>query len=45
VARLVPVANTESPIENAVALLLAARQGSTSGTGSLREPIDDGRHA
>jgi hypothetical protein len=45
VARLVPIANTESPIENALALLLAARQGSSSGTGSLRELIDDGRHA
>lgn len=42
VARLVPV-RTESPLENALALLLAARVSSTPGSGTVRELIDEGR--
>lgn len=45
VARLVPIPRIESPVESALALLLAARQGSRPGTGSLRDLIDDGRRA
>jgi prevent-host-death family protein len=43
VARLLPTASEESAVETALALLLAARQASVSGTGSLRDLIDDGR--
>lgn len=42
VARLVPV-QPESPLENALALLLAARVSSTPGSGTVRELIDEGR--
>lgn len=42
VARLVPV-RPESPLENALALLLAARVSSTPGSGTVRELIDEGR--
>lgn len=42
VARLVPVTDV-SPIDGALALLLAARESSTPGTGTLRELIDEGR--
>lgn len=42
VARLV-AAEPESPVEDALSLLLAARKGSTPGSGSLRELIEDGR--
>jgi prevent-host-death family protein len=43
VARLLPTASEESAVETALALLLAARQASVSGTSSLRDLIDDGR--
>ena len=42
-ARLVPALPGESAVEDALALLLAAREASTIGPGSLRELIDDGR--
>lgn len=42
VARIVPI-DTESPVEEALARLLAAREGSTPGDGSLRDLIEDGR--
>jgi len=41
-ARLVPV-DDESAIESALAHLLAAREGSRPGEGTLRELIDEGR--
>lgn len=41
-ARLVPI-DDDSAIESALALLLAARAGSTPGPGTLRELIDEGR--
>lgn len=41
-ARLVPV-DDESAIESALAHLLAAREASQPGTGTLRELIDEGR--
>jgi antitoxin (DNA-binding transcriptional repressor) of toxin-antitoxin stability system len=43
VARLLPVADTESSVEHALELLLAAREASVHAPGSLRELIDDGR--
>jgi prevent-host-death family protein len=43
VARLLPTASEESAVETALALLLAAREASVSGTASLRDLIDDGR--
>lgn len=43
VARLLPTASAESAVESALALLLAARQASAAGSGSLRDLIDDGR--
>jgi prevent-host-death family protein len=43
VARILPTADDPSPVEDALHLLLAARQGSTSGAGTLRDLIDDGR--
>ncbi len=42
VARLVPV-DDSSAVERALALLLAARESSKAGPGSLRDLIDDGR--
>ncbi len=42
VARIVPI-DTESPVEEALARLLAAREGSMPGDGSLRDLIEDGR--
>ena len=42
IARLVPV-NDESAIESALAHLLAAREASRPGKGTLRELIDEGR--
>ncbi len=42
-ARLVPVGPSGSTVEDALALLLAARQASRPGDGTLRELIDDGR--
>lgn len=42
VARLVPV-QPESPLEDALAMLVAARASSTPGSGTLRELIDEGR--
>lgn len=42
VARLVPMAQ-DSSVEEALALLLAARQGSRPGPESLRDLIEDGR--
>jgi prevent-host-death family protein len=44
VARLVPI-EPESEVESALALLLCARETSVSGSGSLRDLIDDGRNA
>ena len=44
VARLVPI-EAESEVETALALLLSARETSVSGSGSLRDLIDDGRNA
>ena len=43
VARLLPTASEDSAVETALALLLAAREASVSGPGSLRDLIDDGR--
>ena len=43
VARLLPTASEESAVEGALALLLAAREASVAGTGSLRDLINDGR--
>jgi prevent-host-death family protein len=43
VARLLPTASQESAVETALALLLAAREASVAGAGSLRDLIDDGR--
>jgi prevent-host-death family protein len=42
-ARLVPVGSGDSTVEEALTLLLAARQASRPGDGTLRELIDDGR--
>lgn len=42
VARLVPM-NAPSAVEQALSLLLAARQSSSPGGGSLRDLIDEGR--
>ena len=42
VARLVPI-DESSEVEHALELLLAARASSKSGSGSLRELIDEGR--
>ena len=42
VARIVPI-ETESRVEAALARLVAAREGSTPGDGSLRDLIEDGR--
>ena len=42
VARIVPL-DSESPVEAALARLLAAREGSTPGAGSLRDLIEEGR--
>jgi prevent-host-death family protein len=44
VARLVPAGPQDSGIEEALALLLAARKASKPGPESLRDLIDDGRH-
>ena len=41
-ARLVPV-DDDSAIESALAMLLAAREASTPGTGTLRDLMDEGR--
>lgn len=41
-ARLVPVTDG-SPVEQSLALLLAAREGSRPGPEGLRDLIDDGR--
>ncbi len=43
VARLLPTESEESTIEAALALLLAAREASVAGSGSVRDLIDDGR--
>jgi prevent-host-death family protein len=43
VARILPTSESASPIEDALQLLLAAREESTKGDGTLRELIDDGR--
>ncbi len=43
VARLLPIESEESTIEAALALLLAAREASVAGSGSVRDLIDDGR--
>ena len=42
VARLVPI-DVSSEVERSLALLLAARESSKAGSGSLRELIDEGR--
>jgi prevent-host-death family protein len=42
VARLVPI-DESSEVERSLALLLAARESSKAGPGSLRELIDEGR--
>ncbi len=42
VARIVPV-ETDSAVDIALSRLLAARQGSTPGDGSLRDLIEEGR--
>jgi prevent-host-death family protein len=42
VARLVPI-DESSEVERSLALLLAARESSKAGSGSLRELIDEGR--
>ena len=42
VARLVPI-DVSSEVEHSLALLLAARESSKAGSGSLRELIDEGR--
>ena len=44
VARLVPI-DESSEVERSLALLLAARESSKAGSGSLRELIDEGRRA
>ena len=43
VARLMPTASEASAVEDALALLLAAREASVAGPDSLRDLIDDGR--
>ena len=43
VARLLPTASSVSAVEAGLALLLAAREASVAGSGSLRDLIDDGR--
>ena len=43
VARLMPTAAKASPVEDALALLMAAREASVAGSDSLRDLIDDGR--
>jgi len=43
VARLAPIASGESTVEYSLMLLLAAREASVSGSGTLRDLIDDGR--
>jgi prevent-host-death family protein len=43
VARLVPVPSGDSGVENALRLLLAAREASSPGPDSLRDLIDSGR--
>ncbi|MEY4137783.1 MAG: hypothetical protein RL205_1911 [Actinomycetota bacterium] len=43
VARLVPI-DESSAVERSLELLLAARESSSPGPGSLRELIDEGRH-
>lgn len=43
VARLLPTESEASTIEDALALLLAAREASVAGPGSLRDLIDEGR--
>jgi prevent-host-death family protein len=42
VARLVPI-DESSELERSLALLLAARESSKAGSGSLRELIEEGR--
>ena len=42
VARLVPI-DESSEVERSLSLLLAARESSKAGSGSLRELIDEGR--
>jgi prevent-host-death family protein len=42
VARLVPI-DESSEVERSLALLLAARESSKAGSGSLRELIEEGR--
>ena len=42
-ARLTPIASGESTVEYSLMLLLAAREASVSGSGALRDLIDDGR--
>lgn len=43
VARLLPTASEASAVEEALSQLLAAREASVAGPGSLRDLIDDGR--
>lgn len=43
VARLMPTVSEASAVEDALALLLAAREASVAGSDSLRDLIDDGR--
>lgn len=43
-ARLVPLASSDSTVEDGLALLLATRLASAPGSASLRDLIDDGRH-
>lgn len=43
VARLMPATDQDSTVEDAMRLLLAAREASRPGTGTLRELIDEGR--
>lgn len=43
VARLLPASTGISPIEDALQLLVSAREESRPGPGSLRDLIDDGR--
>lgn len=43
VARLMPTASEASAVEDALSLLLAAREASVAGSDSLRDLIDDGR--
>ena len=42
-ARLVPLQPSGSAVEDALALLLAARSGSHAGDGSVRDLIEEGR--